>query len=182
MRTPTTGRGRSRAGSRSPSPRRTSSISGFAWPSSRSVESRRIHRPIRRAFARGTGSSRSTARTISTRCVYRRVCYQSAGKPMSFEVERVSADGSTTRQTLSVTPDDTPPWTEMPAASERAGRSRSWPLLSGAATHHARYPRFASGQSGVEGRRPDQLDDDCSTPPRRDLPHQEQQNRPGAEA
>ncbi|MGO9600061.1 MAG: site-2 protease family protein [Isosphaeraceae bacterium] len=45
-------------------------------------------------------------------------CYESAGKPMSFEVERVSADGSTSRQTLSVTPDDTPPWTVMPAASD----------------------------------------------------------------
>src|SRR5271157_3985218 len=44
-------------------------------------------------------------------------CYENAGKPMTFEVERM-ADGSKTSHTLTVTPDDTPPWTDMPAASD----------------------------------------------------------------
>jgi regulator of sigma E protease len=42
------------------------------------------------------------------------LCYDNAGKPMTFEVERTGADGSKTSHTLTVTPDDTPPWTEMP--------------------------------------------------------------------
>src|SRR5208337_3099595 len=45
------------------------------------------------------------------------ICYEHAGKPMTFEVERM-ADGSKTSHTLTVTPDDTPPWTDMPAASD----------------------------------------------------------------
>ncbi|MBV8488647.1 MAG: site-2 protease family protein, partial [Planctomycetaceae bacterium] len=49
------------------------------------------------------------------------ICYERAGHRMSIEVERVLAGGSTTRQTLSVTPDDTPPdalpWSEIPAAT-----------------------------------------------------------------
>ena len=44
--------------------------------------------------------------------------FENAGKSMTFEVERTAADGSKTNQTLTVTPDDTPPWTEMPMASE----------------------------------------------------------------
>lgn len=51
-------------------------------------------------------------------------CYENAGKPMTFEVERMAdevermADGSKTSRTLTVTPDDTPPWTDMPVASD----------------------------------------------------------------
>ena len=45
-------------------------------------------------------------------------CYEKAGKPMTFEVERTAADGSKTSHTLTVTPDDTPPWTDMPASSD----------------------------------------------------------------
>jgi regulator of sigma E protease len=39
-------------------------------------------------------------------------CLENAGKPMTFEVERVGATGERKVQTLSATPDDTPPWTE----------------------------------------------------------------------
>jgi len=45
------------------------------------------------------------------------ICYQKAGKPMTFDVERI-ADGSKTSHTLTVTPDDTSPWTDMPVASD----------------------------------------------------------------
>ncbi len=37
-------------------------------------------------------------------------CQQSAGKPMTFEVERVLAGGERKTETITVTPDDTPPW------------------------------------------------------------------------
>jgi regulator of sigma E protease len=43
------------------------------------------------------------------------LCYENAGKPMTFEVERTSGDGSTRIETIPVTPDDTPPSTEEPA-------------------------------------------------------------------
>jgi regulator of sigma E protease len=46
------------------------------------------------------------------------ICYDNAGELMTFEVERAAADGSKTSHTLTATPDDTPPWTEMPAASD----------------------------------------------------------------
>lgn len=39
------------------------------------------------------------------------LCYQGAGKPMTFEVERTLAGGERKTETLTVTPDDTPPWT-----------------------------------------------------------------------
>ena len=38
------------------------------------------------------------------------LCFQSAGKPMTFEVERKLAGGEKKTETLKVTPDDTPPW------------------------------------------------------------------------
>jgi regulator of sigma E protease len=40
------------------------------------------------------------------------LCHDNAGRPMTFEVERTAAGGSTTSHTLTVTPDDTPPWTD----------------------------------------------------------------------
>jgi regulator of sigma E protease len=40
------------------------------------------------------------------------ICYDNAGKSMTFEVERLASDGSRTSHTITVTPDDTPPWTE----------------------------------------------------------------------
>ncbi|MGZ3471960.1 MAG: site-2 protease family protein, partial [Isosphaeraceae bacterium] len=53
------------------------------------------------------------------------ICYDNAGKPMTIEVERTAADGSKTSQTLTVIPDDTPPWidkrppwTELPTSSD----------------------------------------------------------------
>jgi regulator of sigma E protease len=38
--------------------------------------------------------------------------YEKAGKPMTFDVDRPATDGTKVRQTITVTPDDTPPWTE----------------------------------------------------------------------
>ncbi len=38
------------------------------------------------------------------------LCHQGAGKPMTFEVERTLANGERKTETLTVTPDDTPPW------------------------------------------------------------------------
>jgi regulator of sigma E protease len=38
--------------------------------------------------------------------------YEKAGKPMTFEVDRPVSGGTKVRQTITVTPDDTPPWTE----------------------------------------------------------------------
>jgi regulator of sigma E protease len=45
------------------------------------------------------------------------ICYEKAGKPMTFEVERM-ADGSKTSHSLTVTPDNSPPWTDMPSAND----------------------------------------------------------------
>ena len=44
--------------------------------------------------------------------------FEHAGKPMTFEVERPASDGSKVRQTINVTPDDTPPWTESVYTNE----------------------------------------------------------------
>ncbi len=46
------------------------------------------------------------------------LCYDRAGKPMTVEVQRTAADGSKVSHTLTVTPDDSPPWTDPPAASD----------------------------------------------------------------
>jgi regulator of sigma E protease len=40
------------------------------------------------------------------------LCLENAGKPMTFEVERAGATGVRKVETLTATPDDTPPWTE----------------------------------------------------------------------
>ena len=37
-------------------------------------------------------------------------CHEKAGRPMTFEVERAGADGGPKVQTLTATPDDSPPW------------------------------------------------------------------------
>ena len=37
-------------------------------------------------------------------------CHEKAGRPMTFEVERAGADGGHKVQTLTATPDDSPPW------------------------------------------------------------------------
>ncbi|MGE5755192.1 MAG: RIP metalloprotease RseP [Planctomycetaceae bacterium] len=46
------------------------------------------------------------------------LCYAGAGKEMTFEVERVGSDKAPTIVTLKVTPDDTPPWTELAFPNE----------------------------------------------------------------
>jgi len=45
-------------------------------------------------------------------------CYEHAGVPVSFEVERHLPAGDISRLTLTVAPDATPPWTEMLFATE----------------------------------------------------------------
>jgi regulator of sigma E protease len=40
-------------------------------------------------------------------------CYDSAGKPMTFEVQRPEEGAAPRALTLTVTPDDSPPWTDM---------------------------------------------------------------------
>ncbi|MFO0909552.1 MAG: site-2 protease family protein [Isosphaeraceae bacterium] len=45
-------------------------------------------------------------------------CYDKAGKPMTFEVERAESGGTKKTITLTVTPDDTPPWTEIAFPNE----------------------------------------------------------------
>lgn len=46
------------------------------------------------------------------------VCYDHAGRPMTFRVERRDVDGATKTIELTATPDDTPPWTELAFPSE----------------------------------------------------------------
>jgi regulator of sigma E protease len=46
------------------------------------------------------------------------LCYRNAGKPMTFEIEREVAAGERTRETLRVTPDDTPPRTKFAIGDE----------------------------------------------------------------
>ncbi len=46
------------------------------------------------------------------------LCYEKAGKEMTFEVERIGSDKAPTIVTLKVTPDDTPPWTELAFPNE----------------------------------------------------------------
>lgn len=45
------------------------------------------------------------------------LCYDRAGKPMTFEVQRDSSSADAL-VTLTATPDDTPPWTELPMPEE----------------------------------------------------------------
>ena len=56
---------------------------------------------------------------------------------MTFEVERAAADGGRKAQTLTVTPDDSPPWNWTPMNQERR-RPRPGPLLSGLAPASSR--------------------------------------------
>jgi regulator of sigma E protease len=46
------------------------------------------------------------------------ICYANAGKSMTFEVDRVATDGSKTSRTITVVPDDTPPWMEPVMSNE----------------------------------------------------------------
>jgi regulator of sigma E protease len=46
------------------------------------------------------------------------MCFANAGKPMTFEVEREAGNGQRRTLTLSVTPNDTPPRTEIAAEKE----------------------------------------------------------------
>jgi regulator of sigma E protease len=45
------------------------------------------------------------------------LCYEHAGRPMTIEVERAAADGSKSIHPLTVTPDETPPWTATIASN-----------------------------------------------------------------
>ena len=42
------------------------------------------------------------------------LCFDKAGQPMTFEVERAGAGGTPERVTLTATPDDSPPWVQPP--------------------------------------------------------------------
>ena len=46
------------------------------------------------------------------------LCYEHAGRPMTFVVSRPEQGGAPRTLTLTVTPDDTPPWTEIAFANE----------------------------------------------------------------
>ncbi|MFO0907582.1 MAG: site-2 protease family protein [Isosphaeraceae bacterium] len=46
------------------------------------------------------------------------LCYEKAGQPMVFEVSRPESAGPPRTVTIQVTPDDTPPWTEIAFANE----------------------------------------------------------------
>jgi regulator of sigma E protease len=46
------------------------------------------------------------------------LCRENAGKPMAFEVERAGADGGRKVQTLTATPDESPPWDWTPLSQE----------------------------------------------------------------
>ena len=48
---------------------------------------------------------------------------------MTFEVERAAADGGRKVQTLTVTPDDSPPWSE-PRLSRSRSTSPAWASAS----------------------------------------------------
>jgi regulator of sigma E protease len=74
------------------------------------------------------------------------ICYDHAGKPMTFEVERTAADGSKTGHTLTVTPDDTPPWTDMPGPSDALD-------VPGLGLCYAIRPRIAAVAPGSPGAR-----------------------------
>ena len=87
------------------------------------------------------------------------ICYDNAGKPMTIEVERTAADGSKTSQTLTVIPDDTPPWTdkrppwtELPTSSD-VPMLPAWDSSRHRAPHHGRRAGLARSQSGSQGRR-----------------------------
>jgi regulator of sigma E protease len=61
------------------------------------------------------------------------LCYEHAGKPMTFEVLRAAADGSSTTQSITVTPDATTPWTDPPMGSgalDVAGLGLCYPVLA----------------------------------------------------
>jgi regulator of sigma E protease len=58
-------------------------------------------------------------------------CLAKAGKPMTFEVEREAADGQRKKETLTATPDETPPRTEFAVEKEQvdvAGLGLCYPV------------------------------------------------------
>ena len=79
----------------------------------------------------GIGSSRSTAEDFDPMQLPV-LCHKNAGKPMTFEVERAAADGGRKAQTLTATPDASPPWT-WTRAEPGGQRPRPGPVLSGLA-------------------------------------------------
>ena len=112
-------------------------------------------------FARETGSRRSTARTISTRCKLPELCYESAGKAMTIEIERPTPAGIHNTLTITVTPDDTPlPSAGTILAGRRAGRrAGTGILLSDLTDDRGGARRLAGGQGRAQAGRRDQLDD-----------------------
>ena len=100
---------------------------------------------------------------------------------MTFEVERTAADGSKTGQTLTATPDDTPPWTESPCRARRS-MFPAWDSVTHPAPHRGRQARLARGQGRPQGRRRHQCDDHRAAQSRRACQGQGREGRSGAEA
>jgi regulator of sigma E protease len=76
------------------------------------------------------------------------LCYEKAGKPMTFEVERTAADGAKSTLTLTVTPDDTPPWAEVPGTNEALevpGLGLCYPILPHVAGVRPESPAARAG-------------------------------------
>jgi regulator of sigma E protease len=89
-------------------------------------------------------------------------CYQNAGKPMTFEVEREVATGQRKSETLTVTPDDTPPRTKFALGNEPVD-------VSGLGLCYAIRPQVVAVRPGspaaAAGLKPDEVIDSLSIPP-----------------
>jgi regulator of sigma E protease len=90
------------------------------------------------------------------------LCYRNAGKPMTFEVEREVATGQRKSETLTVTPDDTPPRTRFAIGNEPVD-------VSGLGFSYAIRPKIVSVQPGspaAQARlKPGDVIDSLSIPP-----------------
>ena len=94
------------------------------------------------------------------------LCFASAGKPMTFEVEREVGGGQRKTQPLTATPDDTPPRTDF-ALQERAVDVSGLGLCYPIGTHVAAVrPDSPASQGGTQARRRDQRDSQSRRPSR----------------
>ena len=80
-----------------------------------------------------------------------RWCYEKAGKPMTFEVERELASGERKTVTLTVTPDDTPPGATF-GMSKDAWTSGAGAVLSDPDPSGRGAARLAGGQGRPQAR------------------------------
>ncbi len=78
------------------------------------------------------------------------LCFAKAGKPMTFEVERYAGAGKRITETLTVTPDDTPPRTKLALRGEAvdvAGLGMCYPIRARVA---AVAPGSPAAQAGLK--------------------------------